>query len=193
MTLRTTSAAFVPPAIEFRRTKTTLWGISSPRALFLAGALALLVATLALTLAWDEASAAGSDAAGMFPDYGVPSGDNQNAGNNPPYFPSDSNPPPEGDPPSIKFSIDENTAGDINLGYGFVVQDDAGDRITLVLVGEDATSFSLRSMSSGELSGRWTYNVYLNADYEDPDDADGDNVYNVTLRATDNRRRDRGV
>lgn len=160
------------PHPEFRRRQITLERVFSPRALFLAAALALAAMTLllTLTLAGNGASAA------LPPDYGAPAGYNQNAGRSLPSFPANQN--------NASPTVTENYGPNITVdSYG--VKDADGDQITLSLAGADAARFV--TQGAFEFVGMLLFGLDLNAtpDYEDPDDANEDGVYEVTIQATD--------
>ena len=79
---------------------------------------------------------------------------------------------------SASVSIAENTVG---LIYTATASDTNGDTVTISLAGgPDAGVFSI-DVSSGGLS------LAASVDFENPSDADGDNVYEVTLEARDGR------
>lgn len=102
---------------------------------------------------------------------------------------SSPSPPPPGPPPPPANSapvisspasaeIDENTDGPV---YTLTATDPDGDPITFALIaGGDAGVFSF-DPATGVLS------LPAPLDFEAPQDADGDNVYRVTLEARDNR------
>ncbi|MEQ9504748.1 MAG: PQQ-dependent sugar dehydrogenase [Hyphomonas sp.] len=91
-------------------------------------------------------------------------------------------PPPANRPPVVASAataaIDENVSGPV---YTFAATDPDGDPVTYALVsGGDSGVFSFAA-STGVLS------LAAGLDFEDPDDADNNNVYAVTFTATDNR------
>ena len=98
----------------------------------------------------------------------------QNIPNNPPVF----------DRNNIRFpTVLENHGPLINAGT-YVVRDPENDQITRSLAGADAASFSASQFLSGnEL--RIFLDLNATPDYESPADANGDGVYEVTIRATD--------
>ncbi|MEL7279754.1 MAG: Hint domain-containing protein, partial [Pseudomonadota bacterium] len=74
------------------------------------------------------------------------------------------------------INVDENVTGVI--GDFDATDPDAGDNVTFSLVGDDAALFDIDPVT-GELS-------FINPpDFETPLDADGDNVYDVTVVGTD--------
>ena len=83
-----------------------------------------------------------------------------------------------------EWTIDEHYVDPIDP-WGFTVLDDPGDQITFALAGDDADKFSFSEWEPWY--EEYYYAVYLNVDCENPDDADADsdNVYEVTLQATD--------
>jgi len=84
---------------------------------------------------------------------------------------------PANTPPTLSgpaaVSIEENT----RIVASYTAADAEGNPITFSLAGDDAASFSLSG--AGELS------FAVPADFEAPEDVDGDNVYNVTVLADD--------
>ena len=123
-------------------------------------------------------SAIGSSAVPSFepePDHTGPAGENQNTGNKPPVF-----------DPDVTFhtsSTFENYGPRISVG-AFHVRDPEGDKVTYSRTGPDAATFSVhQSLDPGPI----VLALELNAtpDYESPDDANGDGVYEVTVQATD--------
>lgn len=96
--------------------------------------------------------------------------------NSAPSFPSSGN--------STAHTFPENSGPVIELGTYTVVDPD-GDTITLTLAGADHAKFAIDEPWP---AGTHTiFGLELNAtpDYENPDDADQNRVYEVTLRATD--------
>ena len=74
----------------------------------------------------------------------------------------------------MEYSVDENTTGVTTVE----ATDPDGDAVTYSLSGSDANAFTLGS-SSGELA-------FVDApDYEAPADSDADNVYGITVSASD--------
>lgn len=91
-------------------------------------------------------------------------------------------PPPANRPPAVTSAataaIDENATGPV---YTFAATDPDGDPVTYALVaGGDAGVFSFNA-STGVLS------LTTALDFEDPQDADDNNIYAVTFEARDNR------
>lgn len=89
-------------------------------------------------------------------------------------------PPPSNAAPDFTsepaVSIEENTTGTI---YTFTTSDPDGDAVTLSVVsGGDEAAFDIDT-ASGDVS------LPAGLDFEDPADGDGDNVYEITVRATD--------
>ena len=88
--------------------------------------------------------------------------------------------PPSNQPPAFtsadSVSVDENTTGSV---YSIAVSDPDGDPVTLsVVTGKDEGAFTI------DLSGR-SISFAQAPDFELPQDADGDNVYELTLEARD--------
>ena len=111
----------------------------------------------------------------------------------PPQNPPPQNPPPQNPPPQNPPSQNQPPAtnnpptlsGDTSLQYAengtgpvatYAATDPEGSQITWTLSGPDGADFSI-------IRGALTFNA--GPDYEDPTDADGDNVYHVTVRASD--------
>lgn len=118
-------------------------------------------------------------AAGMFALQACGGGGGSSSSPPPPPPPP---PPPVNQPPSITspatVSINEGTTGAV---YTLTATDPDGDTLTRSLVaGGDASLFSFNS-TTGVLS----LNTAL--DYEAPQDANGDNIYLVTLQVSDGR------
>ena len=132
------------------------------------------------TLVFSGDSTAGSNPApgfGTDPDHEGPAGENQNTGNRPPIF--------YYSPSPYISSVFENYGPLITAG-AFTVRDPDADWITFSVTGADAASFSVHR-DAPVLSGDVSLDVRLNAtpDYESPDDANGDGVYEATVQATD--------
>lgn len=120
--------------------------------------------------------------AGVFALQACGGGGGGGSGASPPPPPPPAPPPPVNQPPSITSpataSINEGTTGPV---YTLTATDPDGDALTRALVaGGDASFFSFNA-STGVLS--------LNAalDYEAPQDANGDNIYEVNFRVEDAR------
>ena len=98
--------------------------------------------------------------------------------------PNTPNKPPVFHRNNIRFhTVLENYGPLINAGT-YVVRDPENDQITRSLAGADAASFSASQFLSGnEL--RIFLDLNATPDYESPADANGDGVYEVTIRATD--------
>ncbi len=109
------------------------------------------------------------------PDHGGPLGENQNTGNKPPRFVGT----------TTYFTTLENYGPLITAGI-YPVSDPEGDQITVSLAGADAASF-IHDTSKLNSSTPLVVGLRLNGtpDYESPDDANGDRVYEVTIQATD--------
>jgi len=89
-------------------------------------------------------------------------------------------PPPQNSAPAFSsanaVSVAENTSG---VAYTIGVSDPDGDAVTLsVVAGQDEAAFSI------DLGGR-TISFAAPPDFEAPQDANGDNVYELTLQASD--------
>ena len=123
-------------------------------------------------------STIGSSAVPSFepdPDHEGPAGENQNTGNRPPIF---------YDSPSPNISAVLENYGPLITAGAFTVRDPEGDKVTYSRTGPDAATFSVHQSLD---PGKFVLAVELHAtpDYESPDDANGDGVYEVTVQATD--------
>ena len=94
------------------------------------------------------------------------------------------NKPPVFDRTNIRFHTVLENYGPLITAGTYVVRDSENDRITASLAGTDAASFSasLYPWGNGLSIG---LDLKATPDYESPADANGDGVYEVTLRATD--------
>ncbi|MEM9055080.1 MAG: cadherin repeat domain-containing protein, partial [Pseudomonadota bacterium] len=77
---------------------------------------------------------------------------------------------------SATISVEENTTGPV---YTVMVSDADGDSVTVSLEGGPDAGLVTLNVSTGEVS----FNAAL--DFEQPADANGDNVYEITLEARD--------
>ncbi len=98
--------------------------------------------------------------------------------------PNTPNKPPVFDRNNIRIHTVLENYGPLITAGTYVVRDPENDRITRSLAGADAASFAARQFPSGN---ELIIDLELNAtpDYESPADANGDGVYEVTIRATD--------
>ena len=81
--------------------------------------------------------------------------------------------------PSIQLTDNTFTVAEGETAIGTISATDAeGDSISFTLIGDDAGVVSI-----GSTSGALSFNAVT--DYEAPADADGDNTYEVTVRAYD--------
>ena len=80
------------------------------------------------------------------------------------------------DQASVSIDVDENTASTIYTAQATDV--DPGDTLTYSISGTDSSLFAIDS-SSGELA------FISPPDHEQPADSDADNIYNLTITATD--------
>ena len=83
---------------------------------------------------------------------------------------------PTFDQASVSIDVDENSAGAIYTAQASDV--DAGDSLTYSISGTDSSLFTIGS-SSGDLA------FISPPDHEQPADSDADNIYNLTITATD--------
>ena len=98
--------------------------------------------------------------------------------------PNTTNKPPVFDRNNIRFHTVLENYGPLITAGNYVVRDPENDQITLSLAGTDAASFATHQFWGGS---ELNIGLDLNAtpDYESPDDANGDGVYEVTIQATD--------
>ncbi len=86
------------------------------------------------------------------------------------------------DASTIDLQVAENTLGNTGIGDPITATDPETDALEYTLSGEDSGLFAVDS-STGQIStGSTTW-----PDYESPGDADGDNVYEVTLHVSDGK------
>ena len=87
------------------------------------------------------------------------------------------------------FSVDENTATDVVIKTYEATDVDANIVLTWTLESEDAGHFTLTKNSTtghGELKFKNVPDYEMPADDADNDGTDGDNVYDITVKVTDN-------
>ena len=140
------------------------------------GAVALAL-TLLLALSWNDAFAAGVEA-GAEPLSALPE-------RNPAPLGQSSNYPPRFHGEVVTQRTIKENYGPRNTVDTYTVSDPEEDSVYLSLAGEDADRFAIgQSSAFGKLT---VFPLILNAtpDYENPDDADTDGVYEVTIRASD--------
>ena len=148
------------------------------RSLFLAGAAALIL-TLVLALSTNGASAAAVETAveplseppGWSP---APPGQ---ASNRPPYFIEGQN--------DTSLTMDENYGPITDLPVLHAVKDPDGDKVTVSKAGADAARFTLGHVHSWGGADYYALKLHATPDFENPDDANGDGVYEITLQASD--------
>ena len=112
---------------------------------------------------------------GSAPDYESPAGENQNAGNRPPVFVLS----------NVRFHTVLENYGPLITAGAYQVSDPEGDPITLSLAGPDASRFSIGDRSESRNVNYFDLELNARPDYESPDDANSDGLYEVTIRTTD--------
>ena len=101
-------------------------------------------------------------------------------------MPADNVAPSFDDGDTASRSVAENTPAGQDIGAAFGVTDpDSGDTPTYTLSGADAAPFAIAAVTGGaQLRTRAAL------DYENPADANKDNVYNVTVNVSDGKASD---
>ena len=92
------------------------------------------------------------------------------------------NEPPEFEPSLVELEIDENTVSNTKVGDPIGATDPESDVLVYSVSGADSDFFDIDD-STGQIS----IGADTALDHEYPVDADGDNVYEVTLQVTDGR------
>ena len=92
------------------------------------------------------------------------------------------NEPPEFEPSVVELEIDENTVSNTKVGDPIEATDPESDVLVYSVSGADSDFFDIDD-STGQIS----IGADTALDHEYPVDADGDNVYEVTLQVTDGR------
>ena len=86
----------------------------------------------------------------------------------------------------LSQTIAENATGDGLQVANYTASDtDANDTVLISLRGEDMSMFQLADDSDDTASAAHILSFRTSPNYEDPKDRDGDNVYKVTVRASD--------
>ena len=92
----------------------------------------------------------------------------------------DVNEPPAFDSSSIALEVDENAAPNTAIGSPIVAADPESDTLAYSVAGADSSWYAIDA-SSGQIKSK----VLL--DHESPLDADGNNVYELSLNVSDGR------